>query len=480
MRKLYIIITAILAVSLSGCYNDFGTPSEQYEFDDATMQAMGLEHRTIAQIKEMFGTTLNTGNNGSLDDTVYKKFVTSTSDLTEYEKDHNRYILGNYYIKGKVIANDEQGNVYKSLYIWDGTGAIELKLTNGLYLEYFCDLDKIGTGEDATCWIYVRLEGLYLANFRMMLSIGDVPTESQNAYGEYKFYGNSNINSPVKVKEHVFLGKRDKLTEGTSFSDDVYVVTPSTYSSISGASNAPKFLGRLIRFKDTKVMYRGVKRFEGDTPEPLKNGSYDQCYPTWICTSGLKVDGTVTYVVNRPWYRMAYTMNNVALYGSLAIGYNSAAIYTSDPGVYTLRVSGYSRFANNYLPMDGATGDILAIYSIYSKTSTYAGGSYDYATYQLTPCRLKDIGYPMQPKTEDLEWTATLKWAEDNILPIYFMDDTVRPAALAQWKDQVTAMRPKSSSAEWNKWGDWVIWALENTPSDSVTLPQTINDDDND
>lgn len=26
-----------------------------------------------------------------------------------------------YYIKGKVISSDRQGNIYKSLYIYDGT-----------------------------------------------------------------------------------------------------------------------------------------------------------------------------------------------------------------------------------------------------------------------------------------------------------------------------------------------------------------------
>ena len=35
-------------------------------------------------------------------------------------------------IKGKVISSDAEGNVYKSLYLVDDSGAIEVKLTTGL------------------------------------------------------------------------------------------------------------------------------------------------------------------------------------------------------------------------------------------------------------------------------------------------------------------------------------------------------------
>ena len=110
-----------------------------------------------------------------------------------------------------MISNDEEGNIYKSLHIFDGTAAIELKLTNGLFFDYPCNLT---TGE--TCWVYVKLRGLYLGNFRMMLSIGDIPTTSYNSWGSYKYYANSNIVSQVKVREHVFLGEKATLTEGTA------------------------------------------------------------------------------------------------------------------------------------------------------------------------------------------------------------------------------------------------------------------------
>lgn len=87
-----------------------------------------------------------------------------------------------YYIKGKVISSDRQGNIYKSLYIYDdgewdgddqtGKAGIELKLYNGLYLDFLLDL---ASKPIKSQWVYVRLDGLYLGNYRMMLSIGGAP-----------------------------------------------------------------------------------------------------------------------------------------------------------------------------------------------------------------------------------------------------------------------------------------------------------------
>ena len=485
--KVRIFLAAILGLVMTGCYNDFNLPSEPVTYTDETFAAANPELNliSIADLKALFGNTSGTGDNGSMEATKYIRFVNDASECTDFELSKNWYVAGkNYYIKGRVISNDEQGNIYKSLYIFDGTGAIELKLTNGLYLDYYCDLDKMESQ-----WVYVKVTGLYLGNFRMMLSLGDIPTSSFNSWGAYKYYANSNIVSPNKVKEHVFPGERCTLTEGTNDTDDIYVVDASTYSKIHG-TNTTKFLGRLVRFKGLKVMYKGVKTDEKDangeyiTPTPLKNGQYDQAYPTWLCTSGLKISGTYTQVVNQPWYRMAYSRNNVSLYGSLCVGYNQNATYTSDHGVYTVRTSGYSRFAGKYLPKNGEVGDVLAIYTIYSKQSTYRGGSNDYATYQLSLVRYNDFGFKTEPKTPSVEWSNLLLWAENNF-PSYMTypsDDSARAEVVQQWKDSIAAMKPENDNTElwneWNEWFDWCVWTIENTPEESYTLPEQLNEDD--
>ena len=496
MKLFRIFLITVVGSLMVSCYNDFDMPSPAPVYNDETMEAMGMTHISIYDLKKMFGTIDGTGSTNvsdGLDKTMYKRFVLDEAECTDWEKQTNRYIVGNYYIKGKVISNDEQGNIYKSLYIYDGTAAIELKLTNGLYLDYFCNLDKIGTGEEATQWVYVKLHGLYMGNFRMMLSIGDIPTESLNSYGRPKFYPNSNINSPIKVRDHVFPGERDVLTEGVLSSDgsnkndyDVLKVNESNYDQLlyKNSDGGINYFGRLIRFEGVKMAYRGVTNQEGDTPDVLDGGYY----PAWICTSGtmkspvyntvtgspvegclttkdgmyvkdgnlvnaegdvveenwlLNSDGllnearfssiqTTPLVVefkDSPWGKLAYSNNNISLYGQMVVGFGDkgqTALKKSEAGVYVVRTSGYSRYAGKVVPRDGTQGDILAIYSIYSKST-----SQGYEAYQLTPCRFDDIFPSYYENITEEEQNEMDRWAlstyeDGGVMPFdsYFMPQT--------------------------------------------------------
>lgn len=426
MKVLKIFIVALTGLILTGCYNDFDTPAWPEVMTDEAMQAEGMQHLTIKELKDMFFPLNNSGSTNSQAETKYKRFVLSEDECTDYELANDRYIVGDYYIKGKVISSDEQGNVYKSLHIFDGTAAIELKLTNGLFSDYPCNLDT-----KESCWVYVRLTGLYMGSFRMMLSIGDVPTESLNAYGIYKYYANSNIVSPNKVAQHVFKGENCFLSEGKSATDDIYVVENSTEAK--KIYNAD-FLGRLIRFKNLVVTYRGVKNETGVEPYPaLTSGSNTNIYPSWLCTSGIVVDGSVQYVVSKPWYRLAYSLNNISLYGSVALCYEDKLPMThaSTPGFYTARTSGYSRYAGKVVPEDGAKGSVLAIYAIYSHSYNFGEESRDQSgAFQLTTCRMQDF------------------------LPEYY-----------------SSLTPEQLAAR-------EAWIEANTPQESIDLPQTLKDDD--
>ena len=507
MKNYKMILVALLGLVLTACYSKFEQPDAPFVYNDETFEALNpeLQHITIANLKAIFGGTSGTGDTGTQAGTRYVRFVADESECTQFELEQSKissnkwYNTGNYYIKGKVISNDEQGNIYKSLYIFDGTGAIELKLTNGLFLDYPCNIET-----KETMWVYVKIRGLYLGNFRMMLSLGDIPTSSYNSYGTYKFYANSNIVSPNKVKLFVFPGEKTTLTESsTDETADIFEVDENSYSKIHGG-NTEKFLGRLIRFKNLKVHYAGVAYPDADgtiiTPAALKNGTFDQTYPSWLATSGIQETlpttpgGAITQVVNRPWYHYAYSRNNVALYGSICLTYrtdldNGSTHYTSDHGIYMLRTSGYSRFAGKYAPKQGTVGDVLAIYSIYSKQSDYTGGENDYSTYQIAINRVEDAQFEnVEPKTAYPAWSTLIKWAEDNFPNYVYPAPGVEvPSAeeqaekIAAWKAQYLANKPANDGSaawtEWNNWADWVMWILENTPEDSYLLPQQIVED---
>uniref|UniRef100_UPI003FF076AC DUF5689 domain-containing protein n=1 Tax=Alistipes shahii TaxID=328814 RepID=UPI003FF076AC len=158
MKSLKIALAALVGLVAGSCYNDFDTPAPQKLYTADDMAAMGLTRITIAEVKEKFGPISNTGTNDNFSTTKTLKFRTRTSEEAKFDGLMEWPEASKYYIKGKVISSDRQGNIYKSLYIYDGTAGIELKLYNGLYLDFLLDL---ASKPIKSQWVYVRLDGLY-------------------------------------------------------------------------------------------------------------------------------------------------------------------------------------------------------------------------------------------------------------------------------------------------------------------------------
>ncbi len=401
LNKLFTLL-AISIMSVA-CYEDFTSvpPRELYTDTSFEEQFPEAERITIAELKYAFGTISNTGVNSGWNNTIYKLIG---EDI---------FVGHDVYIKGKVTTDDEEGNVYKSLYIQDETSGIELKLNNNVGLRY-----KKGS------WVYVRLTGLYLGNYRMMLSLGGPPSESYNKAEEHKYYANSNIELQEVIDRHVFPGR--KADEGLKVGDlgmwlryapnvDIITVTPDNYEQVFspakiemegkfyGTEKTDSFgkkyqafeisqrelmFGRLMRFEGVECHYAGVTNQDGVTNPGLKSGSFENIYPSWLYT-----DPRPT--VSKPWYHWAYKedITGRSLYGSVLFTYNTAATVCSANGVYALRTSGYSRFARRNVCKDGEKATITAIYGIYAQRSDYAGNADDYASYQLTISSFSDIEF---------------------------------------------------------------------------------------
>ena len=121
MKSLKIALAALVGLVAVSCYNDFDTPAPQKLYVDDDMAAMGLTRITIAEVKEKFGPISNTGTNDNFSTTKTLKFGTRTSEEAKFDGLMEWPEASKYYIKGKVISSDRQGNIYKSLYIYDGT-----------------------------------------------------------------------------------------------------------------------------------------------------------------------------------------------------------------------------------------------------------------------------------------------------------------------------------------------------------------------
>lgn len=114
---------------------------------------------------------------------------TTILDLKNMYKGTPVTISDDIVIGGQVISEDRSGNVYKSLYIQDETGGIELKIgKNGLYNDY-----KLGQ------WVYVKCSGLTLGNYKGMVQLGWESNDSK--------YETSYIEVQYIIDTHIFRGE---------------------------------------------------------------------------------------------------------------------------------------------------------------------------------------------------------------------------------------------------------------------------------
>lgn len=349
MKKIIQFCAALaVAMGVAGCYNDFDMPAPRPAVTDADFADM--ERISIADVKQLFldehKSISDTGSNSSWNDTKYTLIGQSESG-----KD--------YYIKGKVQSSDEEGNIYKSLHLVDETGAIEVKLSTGLYIDYPMGTYDKATGTIPTHWVYVKVTGLYVGNYRMMLSIGSAPTDSYNKVGEHKFYANSNIENPTEIAQRVFLGEETELKLG----EEILEIDESNYGDYFGEAGQ-QYLGRL-------VLIKGVTCHYGEVDSNL--------YPSWMCTDLRPVESKDWYkwAVNENFYSNTSQKNlHCNFYGSVLFSYVGLPTQTMTKGVFVVRTSGYSRFAKQPVVRGGGKGDILAILGIYAKYWTQSYGAY--------------------------------------------------------------------------------------------------------
>ncbi len=158
MKKLFYTFIFIATALLASCGHEWDgleKPEEPYRYDDYVF----TPNITIQELKALY----------------------KDGKPVHIEKD---LIIG-----GQVTTSDQAGNVYRSFYIQDNTGGIEIKVgRTGLYNDY-----KLGQ------WVYIKLSGLTLGAYESMLQIGlEDPT------GEYE---TTYMDIPVIINQHIFKGK---------------------------------------------------------------------------------------------------------------------------------------------------------------------------------------------------------------------------------------------------------------------------------
>ncbi len=163
MKKLSILLAAVLAFSFAGCMDHHDDPTG-YTYGNP---AVGEANTTIAQLKETYRSAIQSS---------------STPALVETPT----------IIEGVVVADDESGNIYKQLYVRDATGTIVVGINStGLYA--YCPVGQK---------IVLDCTGLHVGGYGQLAQIGSLYNGSigrmeERMWKEHvRFVGTPNLSYP--------------------------------------------------------------------------------------------------------------------------------------------------------------------------------------------------------------------------------------------------------------------------------------------
>ena len=170
----------------------------------------------------------------AVDQPVDMKANTTIADLAAmYETGKPWTVDKNIVISGIVSTTDKYGNFYKSFYIQDETGGMEIKLgKNGLYNDYL-------PGQR----IYVDCNGLELGMYGYKAGSGNGMVQIGFNNGTDDTYETSYIESSILIDTHVFKGEVEAEVEPVELTVDQLPGSGDTQ-----ATN--EYLGQLVTIKN--------------------------------------------------------------------------------------------------------------------------------------------------------------------------------------------------------------------------------------
>lgn len=141
-------------------------------------------------------------------------------------------ITENIIIEGRVSTTDQPGNFYKSLYIQDETGGMEIKLgRNGLYNEYH-------EGQR----IVIKCSGLYVGDYGSNKKGNGYGMAQLGYTGEGTDYQTSYMEVPLLINKTVFKGDPNDIQKVTPVKITTADQLPDATSTLATCSN----IGKLV------------------------------------------------------------------------------------------------------------------------------------------------------------------------------------------------------------------------------------------
>ena len=254
-------------------------------------------------------------------------------------------------IGGQVVSSDQSGNLYRSFYIQDATGAIEIKIgKSSLYSDY-----KLGQ------WVYVKCKGLALGQYGGMLQIG-YRTDQPSWVEATSKYETNYMDVQYLIDAHIFRGELDKPVEPILI----------TEAGIKDEAN----YGRYVRIEGLTY---GNKIFvilydKADNSTYLRDGAYG--VTTWAMTqNGFKAYMTPNGKAEpQSAFEGAVTKETWQGLYDAAAAYTVSQYFTVGKTDLQVRTSGYAKFADTQIDpriLKGAKVNLNGLLTYYNGNNQF-------------------------------------------------------------------------------------------------------------
>lgn len=289
-------------------------------------------------------------------------------------------------IAGKVTTTDKPGNFYKSLYIQDGTGGIEIKMgKNGLYNYY---------PEGTT--LYVRCFGLTLGMYGYKSGNyggqGMVQLGFEDPSGSYE---TSYLESSYLIDSHIFAGPAGDPAEPV-------VISESELPSSFDTQKSNPYIGRLVTLKGLKYANQifCLIYINSNKDKTMSANRIFLSDATWgVTTWAMSESKFKEYLDAGLWDDVKIGNSGNYAYGTVghpedpgfatsradiranASAYSVSQYFKMGSREIQLRTSGYSKFGDYEIPksvLDGtATVDMTGILTMYQGSIQFIVNSID-------------------------------------------------------------------------------------------------------
>ena len=312
----------------------------------------------------------------AVDQPVDMKANTTIADLAAmYETGKPWTVDKNIVISGIVSTTDKYGNFYKSFYIQDETGGMEIKLgKNGLYNDYL-------PGQR----IYVDCNGLELGMYGYKAGSGNGMVQIGFNNGTDDTYETSYIESSILIDTHVFKGEVEGEVEPVELTVDQLPGSGDTQ-----ATN--EYLGQLVTIKNLYYGWYDTRYKELNEAFALlyidsnkdKKASSNRIFisgeDTGITTWAMSEEKMDEYLTSGIWDGVDIGNANDYNYGTVGdykdkidpisgegyygidrAPYSVSQYFSTEPGgagtCVQIRTSGYCRFADTEIDPAVLSGD---------------------------------------------------------------------------------------------------------------------------